>query len=54
MRMMYEVAGMDRHKSMLDNFKDQKEEICRVFNVVSEADLARMQRQIEHMKQKGM
>jgi hypothetical protein len=46
LRVVYEAAGMDRHKAVLDNFRDQKEEICRVLNVVSEADLARIQRQL--------
>lgn len=56
MRSAYELAGMDRQKAMLDNFKDQKEEICRVLNVVSDADLARMQRRIAEQtkRMKGM
>jgi len=43
----FKSAEMDRQHAILENFKDQKEEICRVLNIVSEADLARIQRQIE-------
>jgi len=49
----FEVAGMDRQKAVLENFRDQKEEICRVLNIVSEADLARIQRRIEQSNMKG-
>jgi hypothetical protein len=44
---VFETSGRDRQRAVLENFKDQKEEICRVLGIVSEADLARIQRQIE-------
>lgn len=43
----FEIAGMDRQKAILENFGGQKEEICRVLNIVSEADLVRVKNQIE-------
>lgn len=49
-KITFEMAGMSRHQAVLENFKDQKEEICRIFNIVSEADLARVKRQIEKGK----
>ena len=42
----YDSAGMDRHRAILENFGNQKEEICRVLNIVSQADLVRLRRQI--------
>lgn len=49
---IYEAAGMDRQKAVLENFRDQKEEICRSMNVISEADLARIQRQVSEQMDK--
>ncbi len=43
----YEITGMDRQKAILENFKDQKEEICRVLGIVSEADLVRIRAKTE-------
>jgi hypothetical protein len=56
LRSVYSFAGMDRQTAVLDNFRDQKEEICRIMNVVCEADLARVQRQITEQSNqvKGM
>jgi hypothetical protein len=49
----FESNGMDRYKAILENFKNQKEEICRVLSIVSEADLARIRRQVEQSSTKG-
>lgn len=46
-RMAFDAAGLDRQKAILDNFAGQKEEICRTLNIVSMADLTRIQRRIE-------
>lgn len=52
-KVTFKAAGMDRQYAVLENFKDQKEEICRVLNIVGEADLARIRRQIEQVELKG-
>lgn len=52
-RSAFELAGMDRQQAVLENFRGQKEEICRVLNIISEADIARIQRRIEQTTKEG-
>ena len=43
----FEAADMPRQKAILDNFSHQKEKICRTLNIVSFADVTRIQRRID-------
>jgi hypothetical protein len=49
----FEAAGMPRQKAILDNFGHQKEKICRILNIVSFADVTRIQRRINGSGKKG-
>jgi len=50
LRELYQITERPRNIAVLDNFKDEKESICRKMGVVSPTDIVRMAEKLKAKK----